>query len=685
MKVKLTYFYRSEAKSKSVDIQDIINSILSKKHIRAVEQLRERISLFKTEGITSSAAKETMVPIVHFASYVPDSGMEPATTYTGLVTVTIPIAGKAAETLRPKLTTLPQVMAVFTGSSGETLKVVIPYRLTDNTLPASEMDVTHFHATAYRSCALFIKQLTGITPIGEDGDWHHGTRMSADDGIFFNPDAVAITMPQPSELPVSLTLNEDTEQEDVTRFPCLNYTQEHILKFSLVWRNMNLSIDDAPENYIQRLAANCRKSGVDEELAIKSVLNLHHDSTIETMVRLVFDNAYSTPQKGTRITMEKSLLHLMHLRRFLKRRYIFRRNEITDSIEYIEHSRYITSWRPVNDRAIKSICMAAHTAGIEAWENDIDRFINSNETHSYDPISDFISSLPEWDGRDRISELADSVKTTSPNWKSDFGTWLRSMVNQWTKRGNLHGSTTVLMLIGTQGTGKSTFFKRLLPKELSPYYIDRIDFSTKREAERALTRFALICMDEFDQISNSQVAFLKHIIQKSDVKFRKLYQDEIEQHNRYAAFCATTNAMQPLTDPTGSRRYLCIELTAPIDNTTQIDHQQLYAQILKEITDGKKTYFTSSDEARIQESNSTFTIEQPLESMLLSLFAKGDKSAPESKWLTAAEILLELKQTFKNQRIDSSSTRQLGRTLINLRYPHRRSAKGTQYHVKRAE
>lgn len=187
-----------------------------------------------------------------------------------------------------------------------------------------------------------------------------------------------------------------------------------------------------------------------------------------------------------------------------------------------------------------------------------------------------------------------------PELKEYFRIWLRSMVSQWLGRNDMYGASIVLMLIGGQGTGKSTFCKRLVPPELMTYYNDSIDFSNKKDAERALMRFALICIDEYDQLSNRQVPFVKHILQKSDVKWRKMHQDEIEQCHRYAAFCATTNSQTPLNDPTGSRRYLCVELNAAVDVSYDIDYQQLYAQIMEEVRKGEPCYFSKKDENNIQ-------------------------------------------------------------------------------------
>ena len=163
----------------------------------------------------------------------------------------------------------------------------------------------------------------------------------------------------------------------------------------------------------------------------------------------------------------------------------------------------------------------------------------------------------------------------------------------------------VMMFTGTQGTRKSTFMRMLLPEELRQFYIDRIDFANKKEALHALSRFLLINIDEFDQISKSQTAYLKHLIQRADVKERKMYETTYQQLQRYAAFVATTNSLTPLKDETGSRRYMVVEVTGVIDTSTEgdkaIDYQQMYAQALAEIRRGEDSYFDGERERLIVE------------------------------------------------------------------------------------
>ena len=118
------------------------------------------------------------------------------------------------------------------------------------------------------------------------------------------------------------------------------------------------------------------------------------------------------------------------------------------------------------------------------------------------------------------------------------------------------------LLIGRQGCGKTRFCKILLPPELRDYYNDKLNFKNEFDLNIALTSFALINIDEFDKTTNSQQIVLKYLLSSSDVKFRPPYGKTIKQYRRYTSFIGTTNQLQPLVDPTGSRRFVCVGIPA---------------------------------------------------------------------------------------------------------------------------
>jgi predicted P-loop ATPase len=229
----------------------------------------------------------------------------------------------------------------------------------------------------------------------------------------------------------------------------------------------------------------------------------------------------------------------------------------------------------------------------------------------------------------------------------------------------------VLMLVGGQGTRKSTFMRMLLPKELMPFYIDRIDFANKKEALRALSRFLLINIDEYDQISKAQTAFLKHLIQRTDVKERKLYSTTFEQSQRYAAFCATTNSLVPLKDESGSRRYLVVEVNEAIDTDTQgdkkIDYPQLYAQIVYEIEHGEEYAFTGEREQQIIASNADY-YEMPNAVSLFEDMFRQPQAGDEVLLLTPTQILSYIKEEKKTNVVTQANATILGSYLHRTGY-----------------
>ena len=81
---------------------------------------------------------------------------------------------------------------------------------------------------------------------------------------------------------------------------------------------------------------------------------------------------------------------------------------------------------------------------------------------------------------------------------------------------------------------------------------------------------------------------------------------------RIASFIATSNSHELLSDPSGSRRFLCVEVERPIDSTG-IDHAQTYAQLKDMLLGDERHWFTAGEEAEIQRTNVAFYRTYPAE------------------------------------------------------------------------
>ena len=311
----------------------------------------------------------------------------------------------------------------------------------------------------------------------------------------------------------------------------------------------------------------------------------------------------------------------------------------------------------------------------------MDRFLTSEYIPFYNPVEEYLYDTGQWDGKDRIRALAALVPCSNPHWKELFYRWFLSMVAHWMELDKQHGNSTSPLLVGAQGFRKSTFCRILLAPELRFGYTDSIDFKSKQEAERYLGRFFLINIDEFDQINVNQQGFLKHLLQKPVANLRKPYGNTIQEIRRYASFIGTSNQKDLLTDPSGSRRFICIEVTAPIETNVTINYKQLYAQAIHAIYKGERYWLNDEDEAILKQTNREFEQASPLEQLFHCYFRPAD-AEEEGEWLTAMQILNYL-QTKTRNKLAINKVAQFGRALQKLNIPCRKSMKGTLYHLEK--
>ena len=652
-KLRMKFRYRKEWREKYVTLESIWKWVRNGKYLARVEATRglRDITTSTVDGMVTGDIAADDLPIVW-----PAQGEKGV--YTGLVLLEFRVDDgfDALERLRQRVNLWPQTLLSFVSADGRSLLVLIPYRLTGGALPVAESQVALFQQYAYKRAADFAYGSTGrqVKEVVHDGT--ESFRVSFDVDAFYQPQALAIEMEQPTD-PLTDTAAPmlETQKEvslDTHVLPGYTRREMDATKFNFISRQLAYDQEVEKEEYVMRLADECRKAGIDKELAIKLTIAMGMFFKKDVLVRSTFNTAYEKHPLGMANPIDKGLIHQQLLEEFLRRRYMFRRNTVTGELEYQEKYRYVLSWQPLTEEVQNDINNAAIQEGIKVWPKDLERILVSRFTENYDPVREWLDALPRWDGRDRLGELADRVKTQTPDWRDNFKIWMRSMVSQWrTGKDALYGAQMVLMLVGGQGTRKSTFMRLLLPKALMPFYIDRIDFANRKEALRALSRFLLINIDEYDQISKAQTAFLKHLIQRTDVKERKLYSTTFEQQQRYAAFCATTNSLVPLKDESGSRRYLVVEVSDMIDTDTQgdkqIDYQQLYAQIVYEIEHGEEYAFTGEREQQIIAQNSDYYETPNVVSLFEDRFHKPE-AGDEVLLMSPTEIITALKLNPEN-------------------------------------
>ena len=252
---------------------------------------------------------------------------------------------------------------------------------------------------------------------------------------------------------------------------------------------------------------------------------------------------------------------------------------------------------PVSKLVRNTMVIDLHKRGCMVWNNDVDRIVESAYMPQYHPFSAYLQSLPQWDGTDRVGPLAERVSTDAL-WRMVFGRWLRCMVAGWVQAtaggASTCGNAMIPLLVSEeQGVRKSTFCRMLLPPELRNYYTDKFELAGDERLELALSRFALVNLDEFDRYNKLHNAKLKNLVQLGTMQARRPYAAGFSKMARVASFIGTSNRFDLLTDPTGSRRFYCQEVKHVIDCDTPLDYAQLYAQLLHEVQSGEITYSSS--------------------------------------------------------------------------------------------
>ncbi len=581
----------------------------------------------------------------------------------------------------------PYTLLCFMGHDGHSLHIVCPYEVSDGN-PSETALLNAFRKLHY----IYSSQLG--TPLAEhEPTFETSCKASYDPQPFYNPAAIAIVVSsQPEDSPEFRPMQENISDYNYPEeIPGLSLRNSRMRRFhdcldTAIEKFRDISDD---EEYtiavLEQLADGCRLIGLPQAWCarVASFIPLFSDSLDNNAIESVFKTAYlketlkTIPMKFTR----PSALLTFKTEAYMKEHYTLRLNMMTGTPEY-RMNAVGYGFLPLDQAARNTMAIKALKAGVESWDKDLNRYIDSNLIPRYYPMEDYLRHLPQWNGKhDYVGELARRVKTDNKHWESDFHTWMLSMVAQWLGKDRQHGNAIVPLLIGPQGSGKTTFCRRLLPEYLQIYYNDRISMKNDNDIFIAMSSYALINIDEFDAMSKSQQPILKYLISKNDVKFRPPYGKVMEERQRFASFIATTNNRRPLTDPTGSRRFVCI-YADEIDNTGLINHDMLYAQLYAELEQGRRYWFEDEENARIMQQNEPFQQVNNYEQMITLTYLTPEETSEEAAFVSLQLIMKRLEKLFPTFTITKGAEVELGRRLTKMGYQHKRSNKGSVFRVE---
>ena len=366
------------------------------------------------------------------------------------------------------------------------------------------------------------------------------------------------------------------------------------------------------------------------------------------------------------------------IQNFLMDRVLLRHNVITGRVEY--RIPDTDNWQPISDRIVNSL-WAELSATKAVRVQDMYRVIESDFVPEFHPFRFYLEHLPPWNGEDYILAMSVSV-----NVKGDVAEqllfaeylrkWLVGMVAGWVDESVVNN--VILVLIGEQGSYKTTWFNHLLPPALRQY------FYTKTNAQRmgrddllTLAQYGLVCCEELDTMRPSELNQLKAAVTMPSIDERAAYAHFHEHRKHIASFCGTGNNVQFLSDPTGNRRWLPFEvesITSPRE--VPFDYEGVYAQAYALYREGFRFWFSREEILRLAVHNRQFETPR-LEEELVDVYFRPPVGVEGGEFMPVSRAM----QIVSGNMVHQINAVRLGRAFTTLGFEFRRTKTSRGYIV----
>jgi predicted P-loop ATPase len=351
------------------------------------------------------------------------------------------------------------------------------------------------------------------------------------------------------------------------------------------------------------------------------------------------------------------------LENFLNKHFCFRKNIVTSRIEFkpINASEYDL----LNEYNLNSIYRMMKLNRINTNISELRAIVNSDFVKKFDPFVSYFENLPIWDEKtDYIDELAETVTTTNNNlWKICLRKWLVGMVGCAIDENII--SHQVLLLVGGQGVGKSSWVLGLIPDKLKAYRFSGTLNLHSKDSLSMLSENILINCDEFESFNKVSVAQFKEIVTKSVIKVRKAYGYNSENYVRRASFTGTANTSDILHDESGSRRFM-IFTAKTINYKHNVNIDNVMAQAYALYKSGFE-YWVSGDEINELSMNNDYYSNTTLEEELLLAYFVAVSKDEATSYLSTTDIASNLSE-YRKINITNAFKQNLGKALAKHKF-----------------
>lgn len=198
--------------------------------------------------------------------------------------------------------------------------------------------------------------------------------------------------------------------------------------------------------------------------------------------------------------------------------------------------------------------------------------------HMFSSVYDWIEEK-QWDGNSRLWNIGSKVfGVDNPDINKAIGIWIVNLV------GGAYGVDTgkfqyTLDIIGNQGTGKTSFLKRLG----GIYYTDQFMSFTKKDDFEIMMKNLIVNDDEMQVTDFSKDKIFKKFVSTNEFSYRPAYGRNNVTKKRHFVIARTTNDSSYLTDIGGNRRIIPVILNdAKINTPAYLLPDSWYENVLGE-------------------------------------------------------------------------------------------------------